>query len=550
MKRKLILLLISAFFLFFCLSWLSNYPKFYSYPPANTLIKAYFEFKNTVNDFKQIIKIYKAGKDEYIKKTLSSQYLTPKNAIYEKNIIETSSLPLSRKDIYLGCYKSYTREGGALGIVEKSLVIMDKAGSFYMIKDGCVDKLDLPVIPNHIEDFILYSRYRGFDGGSLRAHSFVYDKKSSQLYVAYQRYIDKSTTKLTISSLKLNKFSAALGASWHDIWIGDPELAINQSHASGGKLLLVGNSLFLSTGPGPEFFENGKLKSNAQNPQSTLGKIIKINLAYKKSEIFSMGHRNPQGLVSFSDNELMEVEHGPQGGDEINLIIKGGNYGWPDASFGTDYGKYSATFESLNRPLIKGILPIFSYVPSIGISSITFVDGFHKKWNGDFLIGSLKAQSIFHIKYEFGRVIYSEPIWIGSRIRDLIVFNGKIYLLTEDGYLASLIPSIATLEKNQKGDGLKALSKVMEPCIKCHSFSQSNPTNAAPSLANIFNKKIASDIFEHYSEALRNKKGSWTESDLKQYISNPESFAPGSSMPNLYLNEDEVNAIVEFLKSN
>jgi len=550
MNRKFILYCISAIFLFFCLSWLSNYPKLYSYPPANTLIKIYFEFKNTIYDFKQIIKIHRIGKDEYIKRALNSQYLIPSYAIDDKNVIETSSLPLLRKNLYLGCYKNYPREGGALGIMDNTLVIMDKIGSFYVIKDDCVKKLDLPGIPNQIEDFILYSRYRSFDGGSLRAHSFAYDKRTSQLYVAYQKYIDKSTTKLTISSLKLDKFSAVPGASWHDVWIGDPELAVNQSHASGGKLILDGNSLFLSTGSGPEFFENGKLKSNAQNLQSTMGKIIKINLANKKSEIFSMGHRNPQGLVSFSGNQLMEVEHGPQGGDEINLVVEGGNYGWPYATFGTDYGKYSAPFESINKPLIKGILPIFSYVPSVGISSITFVDGFHKKWNGNFLIGSLKAQSIFNIKYELGRVIYSEPIWLGSRIRDLIVFNGKIYLLTEDGYLSSLIPSIAILEKNQKGDGLKALSKVIEPCIKCHSFSQSNLTNAAPSLANIYNREIASDIFEHYSIALKNKKGNWTETNLKEFISNPESFSPGTSMPNLHLNESEVSAIVKFLKSN
>ena len=170
-----------------------------------------------------------------------------------------------------------------------------------------------------------------------------------------------------------------------------------------------------------------KLNAPTNNPQdqnSDIGKIIFINFFDKEKKIFTSGHRNPQGL--YVENQLViATEHGPQGGDEINKIIYKGNYGWPVASYGMHYDhvenkpKKSYLKSHLNNNFKE---PIYSFVPSIGISEIIKVpDKFSKNWEDNFLLASLNGGSLYRIKFSknFDRIIYKEKIFINRRIRDL-----------------------------------------------------------------------------------------------------------------------------------
>jgi glucose/arabinose dehydrogenase len=153
--------------------------------------------------------------------------------------------------------------------------------------------------------------------------------------------------------------------------------------------------------------------------------INRINFLDGKSEIFSTGHRNPQGLY-VSKNIILSTEHGPRGGDEINRIFKGKNYGWPVASYGETYNENYSNKDQFNYKKNHYNLgfeePLFAFTPSIGITQILPVNiKFSERWENSFLIGSLRAQSLYRVVFDhnFTRVINFEKILISNRIRDI-----------------------------------------------------------------------------------------------------------------------------------
>ena len=179
---------------------------------------------------------------------------------------------------------------------------------------------------------------------------------------------------------------------------------------------------------------NGTPNLKSQNLDSIYGKTIFIDFKDKKVFKYSLGHRNPQGLL-IDDKVILQTEHGPRGGDEINNIVLGNNYGWPHATYGTIY-----PYGTLKKPKYKknhnsnGFEePIFSYVPSIGISEIikipnTFYPNF---WQNNFLISSLGARSLFRVKFDtnYKKILFNEKILIGERIRDMTYIDEKKIIL-------------------------------------------------------------------------------------------------------------------------
>jgi glucose/arabinose dehydrogenase len=159
---------------------------------------------------------------------------------------------------------------------------------------------------------------------------------------------------------------------------------------------------------------------SAQNNESIFGKILFIDTKSGELKIFSKGHRNPQGLLVI-DDLVLSTEHGPKGGDEINKIILGKNYGWPISSYGESYANDDLKY---HKSHIENNFeePIFSFVPSIGISEIiSLPNSFNTNWQNNFLISSLNGKSLYRIKFNnsFSKIFYIEKIFIGQRIRDL-----------------------------------------------------------------------------------------------------------------------------------
>ncbi len=183
----------------------------------------------------------------------------------------------------------------------------------------------------------------------------------------------------------------------------------------------------------------------AQDSSSSFGKILFIDFKTQKSEIFSRGHRTPQGLY-VEDNLILAAEHGPRGGDEINNIKFNGNYGWPISSYGEPYFHQEfydkdiskeEFFYKKNHVDYGYIEPIYAFIPSIGINQIIKIpNNFSKFWNESFLITSLNGRSIYRLVLDksFSKVLSMEKIFIGKRIRD-IIYNkqNNIFLLALEG---------------------------------------------------------------------------------------------------------------------
>jgi glucose/arabinose dehydrogenase len=156
--------------------------------------------------------------------------------------------------------------------------------------------------------------------------------------------------------------------------------------------------------------------------------------------IYTYGHRSPQGLeFDPATEELWESEHGPRGGDEINRLLSGQNYGWPLYSLGmnydgtpVDYGKVLGI--SFNLADIQQ--PIVDMTPSPAVSS--FIISTSTKfpgWRGSFLVGSLKARSLFRMEIQGNRLVHRETLFEGvGRVRDIAqASDGEIFLLFEHG---------------------------------------------------------------------------------------------------------------------
>jgi len=198
-------------------------------------------------------------------------------------------------------------------------------------------------------------------------------------------------------------------------------------------------------------------KEDAQKLDNHLGKIIRVSKdgaappdnpfvgqAGALPEIWSYGHRNGQGLALATDGRLWMTEHGPQGGDEINIVQPGRNYGWPVVTYGENYGggkigEGITAKEGMEQPL-------HYWVPSIAPSGMTFLgsDRYGKGWRGNLFVGSLKFGYLARIELSSGKLAEYKLLEDGrARIRDVRQGpDGLLYVLTDqsNGQLIRLQP--------------------------------------------------------------------------------------------------------------
>ncbi|AFS47274.1 Glucose/Sorbosone dehydrogenase [alpha proteobacterium HIMB5] len=224
--------------------------------------------------------------------------------------------------------------------------------------------------------------------------------------------------------------------------------------AIGGASIHFKNDIFISIGTPTNNTQS--IRNLAQNNDSFYGKIIQINKFNLKNylneekeigiKIFTKGHRNPQGLAKINDI-IFSTEHGPKGGDELNLISENKNYGWPLSSYGTKYEEISIASYKLSHSNYGFKEPLFQFTPSIGISDLTnctpqMIEYFER--NGCLLATSLRDQSlvIFLLDKNLSRVIGIEKIDFGQRLRHIAkqkngqLFyekDGTIYISSDSG---------------------------------------------------------------------------------------------------------------------
>ena len=203
--------------------------------------------------------------------------------------------------------------------------------------------------------------------------------------------------------------------------------------------------LYVSTGERSDI----ETRPLAQNTMAYLGKILKITKEGKtapgnpfignskyKPEIYSYGHRNPQGLALDEKGQLWEAEMGPKGGDEVNLINPGKNYGWGDVTYGREY---SGTKVSAGIQQKEGTeQPVYYWDPSISMSGITFYTGNINEWKNNLFLGGLSGEKIIRLVIENNKVVGEE--WLledqKERFRDVLNgSDGNLYGITDSGKL-------------------------------------------------------------------------------------------------------------------
>ena len=307
---------------------------------------------------------------------------------------------------------------------------------------------------------------------------------------------------------------------------------------AGGRLALLSDSeiLFSVGGFGAESEAVESENQAAAGGESSYGKTVLINLATKSSRNFSRGHRNPQGLATGSDSRVWLTEHGPKGGDELNRILDGLDYGWPHVTYGTEY-EMMVWPENPHQGRHEGYeKPAYAWVPSIGVSQLMIVEKeAFPYWKGDLLVTSLKAMTVFRVRIEDGRTIFSEPIPIGHRIRDIVeTESGSIVLKTDDNFLVYLEP-VSAVADGQPGASAERGQVLAAQCKGCHSIAEDGSNGIGPNLRGVVGRRIAGLEGFNYSEGLKAvrmkaKKGRWTPEAMQSFLKDPEAFAPGNAM--------------------
>jgi cytochrome c2 len=291
----------------------------------------------------------------------------------------------------------------------------------------------------------------------------------------------------------------------------------------GGRLGFLSDQRLMLTLGDHDFTGVETKRMFSQEPQVSYGKTILIHLDDGTSEIYSLGHRNPQGLYVTPEGAIWSTEHGPQGGDELNLIVRGANYGWPLVTYGTDYGSAAWPLSRVQGRHDGYQQPAFVWIPSIGVSNLIRIeqDRF-PVWKGDFLVSSLHAHSLFRIRLLDQRVIFSEPIEIGERIRDLIEgHDGRLILWTDTSSIVSITPASGT-------DGAVLFATT---CGGCHKAIDGATHSYGPDLAGIVGSAVASAPgYGAYSPALKALHGKWSKERLDEFLKSPQAMISGTTM--------------------
>ena len=339
---------------------------------------------------------------------------------------------------------------GYIDIYKDNLFFINGSGFLFFVKEDEINKKTFKFtnISSNLLDItdnelILESEYKNFGWEGVKDILIVEDK----LFVSIIDEKKDNCTNVQVLMGEINfdyiEFSK----------IFSPEECVNRfqygysTYGSGGKMSAYkSNEILLSTG---DVF----LFDKAQDTNSILGKILKINYLSLDYEIVSIGHRNPQGLYYVDDYDiLVETEHGPKGGDEVNLINlnKLENFGWPISSYGDHYTGEILEEAPLHKSHLeygfKEPLHYFDYelVGSHGISSV------EKYIDKSFIIGTLNGRVFYDVTINFQqeKITDIQTYYINKRIRDIKVSSNseRIYLILED------TPSLGVLYPKKNTD--------------------------------------------------------------------------------------------------
>jgi cytochrome c2 len=463
------------------------------------------------------------------------------------------------------------RNGGGLDRLGPGILLASGDGSLYYIEYDesltALQKTELAVrVPINSDEFVASGHSEWV--WLFRVTDILVRERGQNvdLYAAHHHWdAHERCFSLRLSKLTSDYSSLLSGESiprWRTVFDTNPclplEAPLPHSHSqrlfsgdeSGGRIaVMTDGALLLSVG---DHLFNGhdKPRMLSQDDTAQYGKTIRIDPETGESSIFTKGHRNPQGLIVDGRGTIFETEHGPRGGDELNVLREGRNYGWPFVTYGTDYRSLSWPLNATPGDHDGFERSLYSWVPSTAIGNLIRVSGDRfALWKDDLLIGSY-YKTLWRVRVRDDRVAYAEPIQLrgaNARIRDVLENrDGRIVLWLDSGTIAVLDAPVAEAARTGVQHSRNAAALFSTRCGSCH-LGENAP---GPHLDGIVNRPIASLSGYEYSRALQAMSGTWSEQNLDKFLEDPQRMAPGTSMNTDGIQAgDERELIISYLRS-
>lgn len=334
---------------------------------------------------------------------------------------------------------------GLAWLPDGAMLITERPGRLRMVRDGVLDPTPIPGVPDV---------FAQGQGGLMDVSVHPRFAENRWIYLTYSHGTNSANrTRIARATFDGNALS-------------DVQMIFEVSQTKprgahfGSRLIWLPDGTFLAAigdgGNPPIELEGNLIRQQAQNRRSHLGKVVRLNEdgsipsdnpfvadADADPAVWSYGHRNIQGLT-FDPilNRVWATEHGSRGGDELNLVEAGENYGWPLA---THSREYSGGIISPNQSLPGMVDPTVVWTPAIAPSGLAFYTGDRfPQWQGDLFAGGLVSQDVRRLELDDGgNVVNQQPIPIGQRVRDVRQGpDGLLYILTDEpnGRLVRLEP--------------------------------------------------------------------------------------------------------------